>query len=206
MNYLEFSKVFGNNNVIDVRNVLTYFDGLDRRRLYEWQQKGYLTKLANNYYVFADKPADDLVLKDIYCRLYSPSYVGLESALSYYNFIPEAVFQQVGVTTRRNKVIGTRIGDFCYRSIKPALFFGYDVAELQDTRFFISDPEKTLLDFLYFHAGTDKKETLTGLRLNQEEIRQRIDPHKLNRYLRLFSSPKLNRAAKVLLEMADVES
>jgi predicted transcriptional regulator of viral defense system len=130
----------------------------------------------------------------------------LASALSWYNFIPEAVFQTTAITTRRNKYITTALGDFRYRSIKPELFFGISVVECGNDHFFISDPEKTLLDHLYFVADSDKVETLVGMRLNTDEIRRIVDIKKLQNYLKLFSSSKLNRAVRCLMEMAYVES
>jgi len=51
MNFLEFSKVFGDTRVIDIRNVITRFNGFDRRRLYEWQKRGFLLKVASNFYI-----------------------------------------------------------------------------------------------------------------------------------------------------------
>ena len=62
MNFIEFTKSVDAENVIDIRNVVNYFDGMDRRRLYEWQKKGYLIKITNNFYYMADlKVSDDLL-------------------------------------------------------------------------------------------------------------------------------------------------
>jgi predicted transcriptional regulator of viral defense system len=205
MNFLEFTKVFGNNQVIDIRNVLTYFNGLDRRRLFEWQKKGYLVKVVSNFYIFPDNPIDDLLLKEIACLVYPPAYIALESALAYYNFIPEAVFQTVGITTRRNKTIRATVGDFRFRSIKPSLFFGYNSLESASRRFTISDPEKTLLDYFYFYPKAAEKDALVEMRLNLDEVRRLVDGKKLHNYLQLFSSPKLNKTVKLLMEMAHVE-
>ena len=206
MTFLEFSKVFGNDRIIDIRNVSTYFNGLDRRRLYEWQKRGLITKIANNYYVIAGKPLDGQGLKTIACQIYAPAYVGLASALSWYNFIPEAVFQTTAITTRRNKSIRTALGDFSYRSIKPELFFGISVVMRENDHFFISDSEKTLLDHLYFVPNSDTKETLEEMRLNTDEIRLAVDGRKLQNYLQLFASSKLDRAVRYLMEMKYVES
>jgi predicted transcriptional regulator of viral defense system len=206
MNFLEFSKVFGGAGLIDVRNVVTYFNGLDRRRLYEWQKRGLITKVANNFYVFSGVALDGDILKTIGCQIYAPSYIGLASALSWYNFIPESVFQTTAVTTRRNRFIRTGMGDFRFSSIKPGLFFGVSVVVRGSNHFFISDPEKTLLDHFYFTSGSDTREALQESRLNVNEIRRVIDWQKLRNYLRLFSSPKLDRAVRNLEEMTDVES
>lgn len=205
MSFLELTKAFGDSRIIDIRNVITYFNGLDRRRLYEWQKKGYLLKVSNNFYVLTGKPVEGQVLKSIANRIYNPSYIGLQSALAYYNFIPEAVFQTVSVTTQRNKILCSKLGDFSYRSIKPQFFFGFKVVDNQNESFFISDPEKTLLDLFYFTPDIDKKDALIDLRLNIEAIRTIINVEKLKDYLRIFSSPKMTKAAGFLLEMAHVE-
>lgn len=205
MNFLEFSKVFGENRLIDIRNVSTYFNGMDRRRLFEWQKRGLIVKVTNNFYVTAGKPLDSDGLKTLACGIYAPAYIGLASALSWHHFIPEAVFQTTAVTTRRNRLIRSSVGDFHYRSIKARLFFGMSVIDRGNDHFFISDPEKTLLDHFYFTPNSDKKETLAEMRLNVDEIRRVIDAKKLEGYLRLFASPKLARAVRYLREMAHVE-
>ncbi|MBI5149415.1 MAG: hypothetical protein HZA28_01410 [Candidatus Omnitrophica bacterium] len=205
MNFLEFKTIFENHSVIDARDIVTYFDRIDRRRLYEWQKKGYILKIINNFYIMSGKSINDQVLRNIACRIYQPSYIGLESALAYYNFIPEAVFQIVGITTRRNKTVRTQIGDFRYCSIKNSLFFGYDAVEAGNDRFFISDPEKTLLDFLYFSPFSDKKEVLEAMRLNIEEIGRLVNVVKMRNYLKIFSSRKLNKAVRLLMEAMDVK-
>ena len=141
----------------------------------------------------------------IACQIYQPSYISLESALAYYHFIPEAVFQIICVTTRRNKIITTEIGEFKYRALKPSLFFGYQSIESGNKHFFMADPEKALLDALYFLPNADEKAVLKEMRFNSEEIRRKIDLKKIRNYLRLFSSPKLRRAVKCLTEVTHAE-
>ena len=206
MTFLDFSKIFGNIQIIDIRNVATYFNGIDRRRLYEWQQRGLILKITSNYYLIAGRSLDDQALRNIACHIYAPSYIGLASALSWYNFIPEAVFQTTSITTRRNKLIRTSIGDFHYRSIKPEYFFGTNVVYQNNDHFFISDPEKTLLDYLYFTPDSDNKRTLDEMRWNFDAIRQVVDWQRLKDYLTLFASPKLDRAVRYLRELMHVES
>ncbi len=201
MNFIQFSKHFGNNTIIDIRNVVTYFNGLDRRRLYEWQQKGLIIKIVNNFYVMPDQNLDSQALKHIACQVYAPAYVGLASALSWYHFIPEAVFQTTAVTARRNRLIQTSVGDFHYRKIKPDLFFGVSLAGQAKSAFFISDPEKTILDHLYFTPHSDQPEVLDAMRLNIEEIRSKVNSDKLESYASLFALPKINKAVHRLTRM-----
>lgn len=201
MTYIEFQKTFGKHAVIDMRNVVTYFNGLDRRRLYEWQKKGYLCKLVNGFYIFADIELDEMLLKNIASQIYQPSYVGLASALSYYNFIPEAVFQTTSITTRRNKFVRIPVGDFQYRSIRRDLFFGFHAVQYENRSFLISNPEKTLLDVFYFMPESDKKNTLEGLRLNADVVRSSLNLDRMRDYVKIFSSLKLEKSFKILLEL-----
>ena len=201
MTYNNFLKVFGNERVIDIRNVEVFFGGIDRRRLYEWQKRGLIRKLVSNFYAIAGKPVDDQGLRTIACQIYAPSYVGLESALSWYGFIPEAVFQTTCVTARRNRSIRTAAGDFRYRKIAPRLFFGTNVVSRGADHFFISDPEKTLLDHFYFSPRSDDRQALEGMRLNADAIRRTVDMEKIERYLDIFLSRKLKKAVRILGEI-----
>lgn len=77
MNFLEFSKLFNDARVIDIRNVITCFNGFDRRRLYEWQKRGLLFKVASNFYITSAKPPDDRVLRSVASRIYAPRILRL---------------------------------------------------------------------------------------------------------------------------------
>lgn len=58
-----------------------------------WAKKGYLVKLKNGIYAFA-KDYEKIKGEEIASVLYQPSYLSLESALSFYGFIPE--MEQIG--------------------------------------------------------------------------------------------------------------
>jgi len=135
MTYLEFQKIASRQPVIDIRNIAAYFSGLNARRLYEWQQKGYIRKITNGFYVLTETPIDEGLLRNIASLICQPSYIGLESALAYYGFIPEAVFQTVSVTTRRSRLIKTPAGDFRYRSIHKELFLAIMPSKLKTSGF-----------------------------------------------------------------------
>ncbi|MDZ4703109.1 MAG: hypothetical protein SH848_04230 [Saprospiraceae bacterium] len=126
-------------------------------------------------------------------RLHKPSYVSLETALRYYNFIPESVFSITSITTAKPAEWHTPVGHFVYHSVQPRLFFGYQPVEKQHLTFNMADPEKTLLDLLYFNPSLIETPDLEGLRLNQEEITGQLNLARLNNYLTLISSPTLEK-------------
>src|SRR5438270_12510241 len=49
--------------------------------------------------------------------IYGPSFISLESALSYHNLIPEAVYTTTSVTSKRSKEFKTPLGYFSYRQV-----------------------------------------------------------------------------------------
>ncbi|MFH1847442.1 MAG: hypothetical protein ABH869_07810 [Candidatus Omnitrophota bacterium] len=205
MKFLDVKAVFANDDIIDIRNIINRLGPLDRRRLYEWQKKGYLLKLCNNFYIFSSATINDSLLRMISNKIYEPSYVGLESALSFYGLIPEAVFQSTCITTRKTKQINTPISNFSYRSIHKKLFWGYSLTMSNSQTFLISDLEKTLLDYLYLNPHLDNLETLQALRLNRTELQKNINPEQLQKYLSIFSHNRLNQNLNKLIEAYNVK-
>ena len=58
-------------------------------------------------------------------HLLGPSYVSLESALSYWGLIPEAVYETTSVTTKKSKIFNTQAGSFSYTNLSlPYYSFG----------------------------------------------------------------------------------
>ena len=88
-------------------------------------------------------------------HLYGPSYVSLESALSYHNLIPERVYRVRSVTMKRFKMYDTPLGVFEYRTVSPEYFsIGIQQQVTQDnTAFLIASPEKALCDLIVLSSG-----------------------------------------------------
>ncbi len=205
MKYIDFKTKFENHRIIDIRNVITLFGKIDKRRLYEWQQHNHIKRLSNNFYIFSNIFLNDSILKQIANKIYSPSYIALESALSYYNLIPEAVFQVKSITTKKTKKIQNDIANFSYQTIKNSLFFGYSLKEESHNTFFISDPEKTILDFLYFNPHLTSENDFEALRLNQDVFQEIICLTRLHNYLDLFNHQRLAKSLKTFLRGFHVE-
>jgi len=65
---------------------------------------------------YASAPPNVLALAS---RIRVPSYVSLQSALSYHGIIPESVPVVTSVTTNRPGEFETPLGGFLYRHLKP---------------------------------------------------------------------------------------
>jgi predicted transcriptional regulator of viral defense system len=201
MNFTQFKgalKDFTMFSFSDIRLIDPHFH---RRRLVEWQEKGYIKKIAKGRYVFPDLTIDENILYEIANRLYGPSYVSLESALSYYQIIPETVYGITSVSTRRTYSFSTPCGEFHYRTLKPNFFFGYKIMIFDSKSFKIADLEKALIDYFYLHPNLKSESDYISLRFNTEIVMEEINHQKLQKYLRKISKAALSDRISKFLEL-----
>ena len=187
-------------NLNDIRNLDPDFH---RPQLSDWISRGYITPLAGGYYVLADIQIDESLLFMLANLIYEPSYISRESALAYYQVIPESVLGMTSTCSRKTRQFDTQWGVFSYRSIKPSLMFGYEVIEKgQNTKFKIAKMEKAVLDYLYWNPDLQSEEDLEGLRWNTGLISSLNDNPLFWKYLRIFNNKTLDRRVKILMEYA----
>ncbi|MCU0652963.1 MAG: hypothetical protein MUD10_01765 [Candidatus Pacebacteria bacterium] len=133
-------------------------------------------------------------------KIYSPSYVSSEMALSTYNLIPEAVYGITSVTSQKTNSFQAGIGNFIYKHIKPELMFGYELRDHGNHRYAIAQIEKALLDHLYLNSRLDNDMDFGGLRFNAAEFLRQADMARFEKYLIAFESKALSRRAKKFIK------
>ncbi len=104
-------------------------------------------------------------------HLYGPSYVSLESALSWHGWIPEAVYTLTSASLGKSKEFKTPLGAFSYNRVPQNVFYA-GVERLTDEAgdaFLMAQPIKALADYVYVH-----KKDWTGLTPAAEDLR--IEP------------------------------
>lgn len=191
--YQEFRKTFDGFTVITLADILLSLTGFDKKNLIYWQKKGYIIKLRNGYYMFADYKTNEHTLFQIANKLYEPSYVSLESALSYYGLIPEGVYSIQSVSTRKTNKFNTPLGTFHYYTLKSSLYFGYTLLTEGDTHpCRMAIMEKALLDFLYLRSDINDYAAFESIRWNRDELSQ-IDTTTMKEYLQVFQSTTLKK-------------
>jgi len=200
MNYRQFYDEMNAFPVFSIREIEKHFPGFDSRRLVEWQEKGYIQKLRNRYYYFAGNSVNERYLCFAANKLYSPSYVSLESALSWHGFIPENTFQITSCSSRKTQSFETPLGSFKYRSIKSALFFGYQLVEWNNHHFAIAEPEKTVIDYLYLHHEIDDPDDFESLRWNSTEMNNSLSMKRIDTYASYIGSKALLTRLNILKE------
>lgn len=167
----------GLENPQTLRNQMTY-----------WRKRGLILKIRKGLYVLNE--ADRKVTPSKFYlanQILSPSYVSLESALAFYGILPESVVDTVSVTTKKTIQYDTPFGTFRYHHIQQPLFSGMkSVPDRNRMVTLIAQPEKALLDLMYFHQPELKKQ---GLDVWLESFRiQRDYPFRRGKMKELASS------------------
>jgi len=137
---------------------------------------GDLIRVKKGIYLFgpdyARRPYSPEVLAN---KIYGPSYVSAEYALSFWGLIPEGVMEVTSMTTGKSKRFSTPAGRFSYHHLDPVKF-SVGVTHIRFSEEFgalIATPEKALVDFLMNRKETGH--TLSDLkRVLYEDFR--IDP------------------------------
>lgn len=193
MQYLEIKDNLKDFLIISIGDILKVDPDFHKQRLSEWQKRGYLKKIAKGYYIFTDLKINESVLFVMANKVFDPSYISLEMALSYYGLIPESVYGITSVTSRKSYKISSPIGRFSYRQIKPELMFGYQLFSYQNHNFKMAEIEKAILDYFYINSKLKSEGEFEELRINQEIFQEKVDLEKLRQYLTLFKNKALEK-------------
>lgn len=128
---------------------------------------GLFIKVRNGLYVFTEKKPSNFMLAN---KIYQPSYISFETALSYYHIIPESIYTIFSATTKSSREFAAIETEYVYHRIRKKLFFGYAPKKINGITFLIAEPEKALLDYLYF---ADLKKRTLSERLDLSGIKKR---------------------------------
>lgn len=148
------------------------------KKIQRLEKAGVIQKLIKGKYYYCFNPGPVFRTANF---LYSPSYISLESALSFYSIITGFPYQITSITTRKSKLVTADNREFQYSRITDKLFWGYEAKE----NFLIAEKEKALLDYIYF-GSKGLRETI----FDEMDFSQ-IDKKKLFVYAKRMSIFKL---------------
>jgi len=175
--------------VFSISDILAFYPEEKRenlkRMLYRWRKKGLIHTLKRGLYELAYPK--DFIIADLYIanKLYSPSYVSLETALSNYSIIPEVSMAVTSVTTKPTRRFKNRHGLFNYHTVKPEVFTGYYVERQGNSDILKAEPEKALIDFIYFKIYRNKAFDINSERVDKGMIKK-LSKAKLKKYAKLY--------------------
>ena len=173
----DFQRIFGAN-----RLRTKYF-------LEEQTRSGLFLRLKNGLYALKTDPPPE---EEIANRLYRPSYISFEYALAVYNILPEMPYAVTSATTKPTRSFAVGERTFSYLTIQRAAYAGYAPAQRSGRTVLIADPEKALVDYLYFVSlgrkpGNDRLNTAS------------LDRQKALGYASLYHRTSLEQRIKEVL-------
>ena len=179
MNFLA-EKAIGHTKtgIFTFGDVLTWLPHATRAAVYAHVQRalksGEVIQLRRGLYHLSTSVFPALVSTEMLANLiYGPSYVSLESALSYHGWIPEAVHNCTSVTSGRPRHFDTPHGRFSYVRIKQTpLMAGVLCEQATGGTFLVATPLKALADIVAARGldWGDSGPLVSSLRIESEDI------------------------------------
>lgn len=191
LNLHRLESYFINNHqaVFTARDVMNIFDVEKRTAdvfLFNNVKKGAIVRLKAGLFSLPNHMPSQFEIAN---RLIIPSYVSLDTALSYHNLIPETVYTVSSITSKATKKFEVNNIGYTYQKIKKEAFTGYELKNIYDQNVYMASPEKAVADFLYFvYLG----KRFYNDRLSLKKVNFKI----VKDYLSLFGNENIIKFAK----------
>ena len=172
-------------------SVLRHITGLKSKNslyklAYRMEQKSLLLSLnKTGKFLVADSNPSQFEIANF---LYRPSYVSLESALSFYGVLAQFVYSITSVSTKKTQKFIVSDKEYVYSRIKKDFYWGYEKKD----DFLIALPEKALLDSLYFFS-----KGLINLSLEELDLSS-IDKKSISVFQKRLNSVSVDKLLKKL--------
>lgn len=137
----DFARIFKISN----RNTL-------HKRLQRLTYRGVIKRLRQGEYSLATDKVHDFSVANF---VYQPSYISLESALSYYGIITGITYAITSITVKKAVELEIDKASFSYAQVSSRFYWGYQKID----NYLIAEPAKAMLDWLYLgYKGLRKTE------------------------------------------------
>lgn len=158
-----------------------------KKLVYRWKKRGLIQSLKRGLYELTYP--GEFNIPDVYIanKLYSPSYVSLETALSHYSIIPGVSMAVTSITSKATRRFKNKHGFFVYHTVKTRVFTGYQIEENQGFEILIAEPEKALVDYLYFRFRHPKRTFSFRDERLELDIIKKFNMKKVKKYANLYN-------------------
>lgn len=156
-----------------------------KQHLSRWKKNGFVSSVRRNLYELTYPKNYDIPDMYLANKIYAPSYVSLETALSHYSMIPEVSMSVTSITAKATRRFKNQHGLFTYQSVQTKAFCGYTIENHKGFDVLIAEPEKALVDYVYFKTLRKAKLDFEGIRLDKKKI-GRLNRKKLKTYSSLY--------------------
>lgn len=140
----------------DLFKIFNFNSNTAKALLGRLKKRGIIRPLTRGKYLFllAKKLPEDFEIANF---IYGPSYISLESALSFYGIIDQFPYQITSITFRKARNFEVNGKNFVYSHIKRSLFLDYR----KENDYLIATPQKAVFDFFYLtYKGGKSKNNL----------------------------------------------
>ena len=141
---------------------------------------------------------DPLVLAQ---RIYGPSYVSLETALSYHGWIPEAVYTITSAALDRSREFATPLGQFSFSRVPQKVLYAQvtRVENQAGESFLVASPLKALADYVYVRRRDWRRvrPVVESLRVEEDALAG-VDPVVIDELVANYPSLRVRRFLKGL--------
>jgi predicted transcriptional regulator of viral defense system len=161
--------------------------------------EGFLVRLKRAVYALKTDPPNE---EEIANALYQPSYISFEYALAYYNILPEMTYTVTSATTKPTRLFTTENIAYSYRTIKASAYTGYSLVKKGDRSFLLAEPEKSLIDYLYFvslHRVGLNDRLVARFKERYHDKIGGLRKEKMTAFTKLFGNEQLERVVEQLL-------
>lgn len=134
------------------------------------EKKGVIKRIKSGKYLFSLSNISEFEIANF---LTIPSYISLESALSFYGILSQFPYTITSITSNKSKRIVYADKEYEFAHLKSKYFFGFAKRD----NFLIATPEKALLDEVYFMAKKLRKiplEELDLTKLNKKRLKAMV--------------------------------
>lgn len=163
----DFERLFNINN-----------DNTLYKKIQRLEKKKIIKKLIKGKYYFIFNRANDYLIANF---LFNPSYISLESALSFYGIMTFFSYEITSITSKKTRKISVDNKVYSYSKIKKELYWGFEKRD----NFLIAEPEKAILDYLYLGIKGWRSIDLEEMNFNE------LDKKKLLLYGKRFREERL---------------
>ncbi|PIU21916.1 MAG: hypothetical protein COT14_04020 [Candidatus Diapherotrites archaeon CG08_land_8_20_14_0_20_30_16] len=166
-------------NIKELSMLLGKSEGTTRSYMARLTKRNIANKVVSGYIAFTD---NDYIIAN---QLIEPSYISLNSALHYFQIILQVPNTVDVICTKQVKLKTS----YNYYKINPKLFFGYEKEFAEGTYYFVAEPEKAVLDLIYFYGFSE---------IYLKDILSKLNILKLKEYVKKYKTIKGYRAKRVL--------
>ncbi|WP_166336566.1 type IV toxin-antitoxin system AbiEi family antitoxin domain-containing protein [Sphingobacterium chungjuense] len=175
---MEIIRLIGNHADMPLPHqlLISWLKGYKRPndKISELIAQGFLESIKKGLYIAGpaatEKKPDTLLLAN---HLLGPSYISLETALSFHGMIPERVYEISSMTTKAPRTFKTVMGLFTYTSLPlPYYSFGLNMLQLSSKHnAIVASPEKALCDKIISTSGLTLRSMRTALEYLVDDMR-----------------------------------